>query len=108
MRLELQLDETLFWFSCIDLGGQQFVLCHKYYCDGYDEAETCRKPVAMALFSSAGGARGPGSQIGLCVGLNGVCLVPHLSLGQRQNPFSVAARNVGLKGPRSPDNPPTH
>lgn len=106
MRLELQLDETLFWFSCIDLGEQQFILCNKYYCHGYHQAETRRKLVAMALFSSAGGARGPGSQIGLCVGLNGVCLAPRLSWST-PNPYSVAARNIGLEGPRSPDNPPT-
>jgi hypothetical protein len=42
MRLELQLDETLFWF-CID--QQQFVLCNEYYCHGYDKAETRRKLV---------------------------------------------------------------
>lgn len=53
----------------------------------YDEAETRRKLVVMALFSSAGGARGPGPQIGLCVGLNGVCLAPRLSLGQHQTPI---------------------
>lgn len=106
MRLELQLDETLFWFSCIDLGEQQFVLCNKYYCHGCHQAETRRKLVAMALFSSAGGARGPGPQIGLCVGLNGVCLAPRLSWST-PNPYSVVARNIGLEGPRSPDNPPT-
>lgn len=47
--------------------------------------------VAMALFSSAGGARGPGVQIGLCVGLNGACLAPRLS-GSTPCPYSAVVR----------------